>query len=118
MNFCRVQCLPFDPLLMFHDTVFRVANKRMSDGGHVHTDLMCPPCFQPAGYDGMPAQSFDYLKMSNCCFAMLSNDSHFFSVLGMPADGCFDSSRIRRHRSLHNSQIDPAGGVIADLIGQ
>ena len=89
-----------------------IPQKRMSDGGHVDADLMCPAGLKPAFNMGEIVESLKHTVMGHGLLSVLMIDSHFFAILGVPADGCIHRSLLILKHAMDDSLIPPCDAVL------
>ena len=108
-----MQCLPFQRRIgLFCRAVHRISQKRMSDTGHVHPDLMGPPGLQTAFDIGVSPKTRQHPLMCHCPLAIVPVDGHFFALGGMTANGRIHRALILRKIADDDSPVPPGDGML------
>ena len=81
--------LPLQVVRIFTRAVNLIPQKRVPDAGHMHADLMGPPCFQPAFNVGCVPETLQNLIMGYSFLPVLIVNGHLFTVNRMAADRPF-----------------------------
>ena len=75
-------------------SVYRIAQKRMADAGHVYPDLVGSSCFQASFDMSIATETLKHPVMSHCLFSVSFIDAHLFPVRRIPSYGPVDGALI------------------------
>ena len=112
-----MKSLPLQFKRTFLRAVYGVSEQRVPDGGHMYTDLMCPPRLQRKFAESIIPEAPEYTVMCNGLFSPGLYDSHLFPVLRISPDIALDRSGIVPDNSAYDAVIDPRHRMYLELFG-
>lgn len=107
-----VEALPLQSLIRRGRTVGKISQQRVTDTGHVHTNLMSAACFKPAKNVGVALVGDQQLPVSDCGFGVFFGHGHAFPIHWMPTYGAIDSAAGIFKAATYNGLILPAQAVL------